>query len=542
MPEETPVNSSKRPVTIIVLGKYREVFSGFESSVRRYLADYPVVFVRDGHEIPYPLGWTLVQGPPKFSMGGNANLGVVAAEPDSDLLYCGDDVRFLDSTTIDKLQEIAYKDETIGILSPKIIGRGSPTQINADLEITFCKPLEMWFPCVYIKRELIKKVGVFDEQFNDFGCDDLDYCIRTLLAGYSLAVTNAVTVQHEASPEGGPTTFVKNIGVDVWQQQQAQAQRKLADKYKVSMSTLGEFFQTGNLNLLSPQAPAISKSEEQQRAEAKEKLKSRSLYVATPAYGGMLTVNYATSLIGLINLCQNLGIKYTTSFIYNESLITRARNKMVSDFMQKSDCTDFVFIDADIGFDPRDVLMLLAYDEGIIGCPCVRKNLRLDRVADAAVKASQSNQKLSIDDLEKLCGEYVVNFPADSTTKRLHLDKLTEVQDVGTGLMRVRREIFEKVQAEPKFKDRWYVPMVGEDADPAVPMFMFFQSCIDPDSAKFNATGYPHYIAEDYAFCRLCASIGIKTYLAPWMKTTHLGSYLFRGDLLAVSQAGGRLR
>jgi len=210
---------------------------------------------------------------------------------------------------------------------------------------------------------------------------------------------------------------------------------------------------------------------------------------------------------------------------------------MVSEYLTKSDFTDFFFIDADIGFDPRDVVSLVLHEEPIIGSPCVRKNLRLDRVANAV--RSNPTKDFSIDEMQKMLGEFVVNFPPNSAPSAMNLGQMIEVQDVGTGLMRVRREVFQKVQET--FPERWFIPMMGEGEE-ATPQYMYFQSCIDEESAKNNPSGYPHYIAEDYAFCRLAKKAGIKIYLAPWLKTTHAGTYLFQGDLEVVAKNGGKLR
>jgi hypothetical protein len=49
----------------------------------------------------------------------------------------------------------------------------------------------------------------------------------------------------------------------------------------------------------------------------------------------------------------------------NESLITRARNGMAYDFMQ-SDATHLMFIDADITFDPKDIVRMIDADKDII--------------------------------------------------------------------------------------------------------------------------------------------------------------------------------
>src|SRR5580692_11305740 len=144
-----------RPVSIVVLAKYKEVFEPFAKSVSLLENAQNVFVVRDGTNIPEITDFKFIQGPEKFEMAGNGNLGLKAVPADHDILYCGDDVRFLEKDTISKLQEVAYLDDSIGMVSPRIIGRGSPTQINPPNPVSECVPIQFWFPCVYIKRDLI---------------------------------------------------------------------------------------------------------------------------------------------------------------------------------------------------------------------------------------------------------------------------------------------------------------------------------------------------------------------------------------------------
>lgn len=533
--------------TIVVLAKYWSIFQGFYKSIEKFCPDFDKVLILDTkNDFPseYQLGdkWKILPGCTPFSMGGNGNLGLKAVPATHDILYCGDDIRFLEPKTIERLQELAYKDEKVGILSPRIIGRGSPTLLNPQSELNEVRPLEMWFPCVYIKREVFDKIGYLDEDFSDFGSDDLDFCVRARMAGYKLACTNKVTVKHEASSEGGPTTFCKNIGVTSYRSQERESYRKLEKKWAVSESAFARFMMSGDIRFLQPTKlektiDISSMDHPPSKEEVETFLKSRYIHLATPCYGGMMTVNYTNSLLSLINICHQMNIKMDVSFMYNESLITRARNEMVSDARGKGNFTDFFFIDADINYDARDIISLLLYDKDVIGAPCVRKNLRLDRIVTAAQKNGRS---FTQEELEILTGEYVVNWPEGGMPPTIKLDRLIEVRDVGTGIMKIKRETFDKV--EKFFPDRWFMPLRKNKADNITPQFMFFQSELDMESAEHNPGGIPNYVPEDFSFCHLVKKAGMSIWLAPWMKTGHCGAHVFRGDLPAVCAAGGSLR
>lgn len=96
------------------------------------------------------------------------------------------------------------------------------------------------------------------------------------------------------------------------------------------------------------------------------------LFVATPMYGGFSHGLYLKSCLDLQTLCSKHGIECRFSFLFNESLITRARNYLVDEFL-RSDCTHLMFIDADINYNPIDILALLTIDKDIIGAPYPKK-------------------------------------------------------------------------------------------------------------------------------------------------------------------------
>ena len=108
----------------------------------------------------------------------------------------------------------------------------------------------------------------------------------------------------------------------------------------------------------------------------KEDLQKKSLFIATPMYGGVNHGLYMKACLDLQGLCFQYGVQAKFSFLFNESLITRARNYLVDEFLYRSDCTHMLFIDSDIHFDARDVMALLALDKDVAGGPYPKKAIK----------------------------------------------------------------------------------------------------------------------------------------------------------------------
>lgn len=553
-----PVNhKQKRPVTIVVLSKYFEVFSGFWHAFQQHAKQQSGVLVLDSSidalnkwELN-EIGWNTVNGPAQFSMAGNGNLGLRAVPSDSDVLYCGDDVRFLEPNTVERLQEVAYLNKAIGILSPRLLGRASPALANPpeNQSFTYVRPLEFWFPCVYIKREVLDKVGYLDEQFNQFGGDDLDYCIRVQKAGYKLAVTPRVTVQHESSPEGGPTTFVKNLGVDEWQRQQAAAFEKLQAKYSVDPGTFKLFLDTNDMRLLDPSAPPAAGKKITGRnvpvpmtvaqkslagadfeGQGTRGLAGKSIFVMTPMYGGQCTMNFVISFINLIELCRRFGVQMSYMFLHNESLITRARNRMIDHWRKMSPATHGVFIDADIGFDANDILVALDLDLDVAGFPCVKKSIRWDRVQDLVKKFNTNGhaedaKTFTPEQLSLVSGDFILNFADFNGKKTFNLGEPQLAHSVGTGIMMIARRVIDGLEAY--YPDNWYIGAHTDSAALEGKIFDHFQVGVNPESKDYDS--------EDYRFCINARKAGFKVWVLPWTKTTHAGTYVFAGDLPTMS-------
>lgn len=265
-----------------------------------------------------------------------------------------------------------------------------------------------------------------------------------------------------------------------------------------------------------------------------EDLKKKSLFVATPMYGGMNHGLYMKACLDLQGLCIQYGINVKFSFLFNESLITRARNYLVDEFLNRSDCTHMLFIDSDINFNPQDVIAMLALDKDVIGGPYPKKAIKWKSVK----KAVQMHPDLEPQALEKVTGDYVFN-PVKGTAQ-FSVSEPLEVLEIGTGFMMIKREVFPKMEvAYPQL--RYKPDHVGQaHFDGTRYIHAYFDTIIDTaDSA--TGGGSDRYLSEDYMFCQLWRKLGGQIWLCPWMRTQHIGTYHFIGDMPAVANYVGEM-
>ncbi|NBQ97605.1 MAG: hypothetical protein EBU12_05170 [Microbacteriaceae bacterium] len=260
-----------------------------------------------------------------------------------------------------------------------------------------------------------------------------------------------------------------------------------------------------------------------------EELRKRKIFLATPMYGGQCAGMYTRSVADLAALCAKYQIPLQLYFLFNESLITRARNYCADEFM-RSDASHMIFLDSDIGFNPQDVLALLALqsddsDYDVIGAPYPKKCISWEKVKQAVDKgiADEDPNKL-----EKYVGDYVFNPKGDQ--KEIPIGQPVEVREIGTGFMMIRRKTFEEYAKV--FPKQSYKPDHIRTAafDGSREIMAYFDCIIDPESKR--------YLSEDYMFCYNVQKAGMKVWFCPWMQTQHVGMYVFGGSLADLASIG----
>jgi len=239
------------------------------------------------------------------------------------------------------------------------------------------------------------------------------------------------------------------------------------------------------------------------------------LFVATPMYGGMCAGYYMQSVIQLMTTCQGNGVDVHFSFMFNESLITRARNSLASTFL-KTECTHLMFIDSDIRFRADDVIHMIRADKDVLCGIYPKKEINWYQVKAAM------DRGVPFDQLKNHTGSFVVNLVDYVGEVTVPIGIPVEIFNGGTGFMLIKREVFEKMDAVvPSYSND--VIDLGGMMKQSEPIKEYFTTSIEPGTNRL--------LSEDYHFCRTWREMGGKVYAAPWCQLAHIGTYAFEGQL-----------
>ncbi len=233
------------------------------------------------------------------------------------------------------------------------------------------------------------------------------------------------------------------------------------------------------------------------------------LFLATPCYGGLCLEPYMTSILKLQILLIQENIQLMIDTTENESLVHRARNVSIGRFMQKSDAEFFMFVDADVEFDPESVLRLIKSGHDIAVACYPKKCIFWDQAKQAAETGDDRNMSM-------LSSSLVVNIGAVS---RPIENGFIEVLDGPTGFMLIKREVVQKMcDHYPELN------CVNDHQNRDFETYCAIFDCmIDPDSRR--------YLSEDYAFCRRWQQMGGKIHADVNTTLGHVGNLPFSGSL-----------
>jgi len=237
--------------------------------------------------------------------------------------------------------------------------------------------------------------------------------------------------------------------------------------------------------------------------------------LATPMYGGMTTGFFMQSVCQLQSQFAAAKWQLANSFVFNESLITRARNALVHQFL-KTQATHLLFIDADIRFQAEHIMGMVMADVDVVCGIYPKKEINWHTV-ERAVKMN-----VPVDDLKKHTASFVLNLLDNANEITVAQNKPFEILAGGTGCMLIKREVLTKMALEVPSYTNDVNDLAGQMG--AEKIREFFATSIDKESNRL--------LSEDYHFCFKWREMGGKIHAAPWVKLSHVGTYIFEGGLL----------
>lgn len=214
------------------------------------------------------------------------------------------------------------------------------------------------------------------------------------------------------------------------------------------------------------------------------------IHFLTPCYGGNITEVCFSSYLGFTIMAMQNGINFQIDTLSNESNVNRARNSCAAKFLS-GDCSHLMFVDADIQFNPQDIVKLVNHDKDIVGGIYPQKTLPPKMVVNTLNNSEQQGD-------------------------------LIEVGTLGTGFMLIKRSVFEKMIEEGATP---YVDAIGLSPEENANQYDFFQCTIDSKG---------RYLTEDWSFCRRWRQLGGKIWADTKIALAHVGYYRFQPDLGAM--------
>lgn len=246
-----------------------------------------------------------------------------------------------------------------------------------------------------------------------------------------------------------------------------------------------------------------------------------SIFFATPMYGGKCDAAFHRSAMMVCRTLTQYNIDFTWSTPWNESLITRARNNLVSEFLQ-TDFRSMMFIDADIEFTPEDINLLWNLDKDI---------------SVGAYRMKQEGAPLTV----WMDG---VLYNIENDTEPMKVDY------AGTGFMMIRRDVIEKmieeypetayfeyIYTEEEKKEMMSAQLEVDRGNMTEEEYIELVKNIRSNSdmerhlkyALFDTMidnyydGQNVYLSEDYTFCKRWRQIGGEIWCDPKIKLKHWG-------------------
>ena len=251
-----------------------------------------------------------------------------------------------------------------------------------------------------------------------------------------------------------------------------------------------------------------------------------SLAILTPCYGGLCYSNYTISLINTLKIFESCNFPIKPYFLNNDSLVPRARNNLIASAMLDLSTTHFIFIDADIVWNPFDIIKLILANKLIIGGIYPKKSYKFNKIStDPSIinnwieKKNKINLNICDEDLIK---NNLLDYNINYLSTNLQIKKnIIELKHLATGFMLLQREVIETMIQN--FPEKKYIDDTG---------FISSNDCIYTYALFDCEVIDGHYYSEDWLFSHRWSSLGGKIYADISIDLVHIGTENYNGSYI----------
>jgi hypothetical protein len=201
-----------------------------------------------------------------------------------------------------------------------------------------------------------------------------------------------------------------------------------------------------------------------------------SIFIATPAFLGLVDNHYAISLAETTTLLKEKRISFRLQINATKSSLALARNELLDAFL-KSDCSHILCIDADLGWEPEAVLSLLSSNKDFVGGCYPTRDLTA----------------------------FLFNAAYDSQSFYIFDGKLMEMKTIPAGFMLIKRHVLEK--------------MISDHPELA---YAISERTPTPGHCLFNTEIVNDGLCgEDFVFCKRAQESGFRIWVDPTLLFKH---------------------
>lgn len=219
--------------------------------------------------------------------------------------------------------------------------------------------------------------------------------------------------------------------------------------------------------------------------------------IATPTTRD-LCPSYTTAIIATVETLIRFGIQFDFFCLAEDCHVDDSRNLIIREFL-KSECTDLIFIDSDMGWRSQDIIKLITSPGDIVAGVYRHKN-----------------------------DEETYPYHPGEGIREANENGLFEMPKAATGFMRIRRPVLEALFDEEYKKGRFSWPKAekpGEDKPVCRIVERAFTFELGLNLPETDST----YHSGDYVLCLKARNLGFSVFIDVEMPFDHVGTKIWSG-------------